>query len=144
VIYLLDVNVLLALCDPYHAHYHPARRWFGREPNRKWATCPITENGFLRISTSPRYPGGHGTLRMQRDTLQQACAQPGHHFWPDNVSLRSDDLWSNADLAGSSHLTDLYLLALAAKHGGKLASFDQRIPAHFIRNGRQSLHVIST
>jgi uncharacterized protein len=143
VIYLLDVNVLIALCDNFHAHYQQAHRWFTSVPNRQWATCPLTENGFMRITSSPSYPAGHGTLRMQRETLRQACTQSGHHFWPDNVSLRLDEIWSNAELAGPSHLTDLYLIALAAKHGGRLATFDQNIPSHFIRRGADVLHVVS-
>jgi uncharacterized protein len=143
VTYLLDVNLLIALCDNYHAHHEAARRWFKAGKGLSWATCPLTENGFIRITSRSNYPFGHGTVSMQRDTLQQLCSLPGHTFWPDDLSLRQPEIWTQADLVNPAHLTDLYLLALAVKNGGRLASFDRRMPSHFIRRGKEALHVIS-
>ncbi len=141
--YLLDVNLLIALCDNYHAHYEAANHWFNSGKGLSWATCPLTENGYVRITSRPKYPGGHGTVSMQLDTLRELCLLPGHTFWPNDLSLLQAGVWTGAELVNPAHITDLYLLALAVKHGGKLASFDRRIPAHRIRGGKEALHVHS-
>lgn len=79
---------------------------------------------------------------MQLDTLRELCLLPGHTFWPNDLSLLQDEVWTGTELVNPAHLTDLYLLALAVKHGGGLASFDRHMPAHFIRNGKEALHLI--
>jgi hypothetical protein len=142
VIYLLDVNLLIALCDDYHVHHAPAHRWFGSEKALSWATCPLTENGFIRITSKPTYPGGHGSVSLQLDTLRDFCSLPNHTFWPDDLSLLQTEAWTNVDLVTPAHLTDLYLLALAVKHGGKLASFDRGMPVNFIRGGKEALLIL--
>ena len=140
--YLLDVNLLIAFCDPFHAHHQHAHRWFSAEKVVNWATCPLTENGFVRITSGSTYPGGHGTVVEQLDQLRQSCRQSGHIFWPDDLSIRDKDMWSMLQTINPHQLTDLYLLALAVKRGGKLASFDQRIPAHLIQGGKAALHIV--
>jgi len=142
VTYLLDVNLLIALCDDYHAHHEAAHRWFRSAKTSSWATCPLTENGFVRITSKSTYPGGHGSVWQQLDTLRDFCSLPNHTFWADDLSLLQADAWLGADLVTPAHLTDLYLLALAVKHGGRLASFDRRVPAHFIRGGKEALQAL--
>jgi uncharacterized protein len=140
--YLLDVNVLIALCDAYHVHHEAAHRWFGAVKTPLWATCPLTENAFIRITGKPSYPRGQGSAAPQLDLLRDFCSLPGHTFWPDDVSLLQPEIWVETELLGSSHLTDLYLLALAIRHDGKLASFDQHIPSHRIRGGTKALFIL--
>lgn len=140
-IHLLDVNVLLALGDSDHSHADPALRFFERTAVREgWATCPITENAFLRILGSPNYPSGPGTAGEARRILQSLVAAPGHQFWPDEISLL--DTRALPTLPTSGQLTDLYLLGLAAKRGGRLATFDRKIDSSLIEGGAASLHIL--
>ena len=142
-IHLLDINVLIALCDPAHPHSGAALSYFNPALFRNgWATCPLVENGFLRIFGSPRYPGGPGSPALARVVLGRLTAAPGHHFWPDDASLR--DLQAFPALPTSASLTDLYLLGLAVKHGGRFATFDAGVDASLIPGGPKAYHVIPT
>jgi uncharacterized protein len=143
VIYLLDVNVLIALLDAHHVHNASAHRWVsGHTGPLKWASCPIVENAFVRITGRHTYPNSLGSTMAALASLKKNCSETKHHFWSDTISLRDDTLWSNPKLLSSDHLTDCYLLALAVKNGGKLASFDRQIPAHLVRGGMDALHII--
>lgn len=123
--YLLDVNVLIALADPAHEHHGRVAAWFLREHRDGWSSCPLTQNGFIRIFGHPSYPEGPADTEIARRLLQRMLAQPGHSFWPDDVSLV--DRGKHPRLPPSKHITDYYLLALAVKHRGRLATLDQRI-----------------
>ncbi len=140
--YLLDANVLIALCDEQHAHHPDAHRWLSHGGAKSWATCPITENAFLRISSSPAYPRSTGSVTEQVRILSELCHLPGHEFWPDDLSFLRSYLWSNLEHARSADLTDLYLLALAVKRKGKFLSLDRAIPAHRIKGGLQAIHLL--
>lgn len=144
--YLLDVNLLLALSDPRHEHHELAHRWFASHcqvgrGRQSWATCPITENGFVRIASHPRYPNRPGEAAAVLAILRRFCAAEGHQFWPDEVTLR--DALEPGAVVASAQVTDVYLLGLAVRHGGKLATLDQRIPAAVVRGGLQALETIS-
>ena len=138
--HLLDANLLIALGDPQHVHHERAQRWFHAEPGRAWATCPLTENAFLRILGSPAYPGRIGDPHLLRDLLRRMCAFPGHQFWPDTLSFC--DLKKFPQLPPSKYLTDLYLLKLAVEHRGQLASLDERIHAHSMEGGSKAYYLI--
>lgn len=138
--YLLDVNALLALADPAHTHHEAAHLWFADIGRRAWATCPITENGFVRIASNPAYPNRPGDASLVRSILQQFCADSGHEFWADEVSIRS--LLQPGIVITHRHITDVYLLGLAASKGGKLASFDQSIPLFAVPNGIDALELL--
>jgi toxin-antitoxin system PIN domain toxin len=86
--YLLDVNLLIALCDPEHVHHETAHRWFGRLATNRWATCAITENAFIRITGHSTYLNWKRTPAEQIDMLKRFCSLPTHEFWADDVSLR--------------------------------------------------------
>lgn len=123
---LLDVNVWIALFDEAHSHHALAVRLMS-QPNVKIATCPIVENGVIRILNLPSYskfgPVGFETVAAK---LQQICSDVDHEFWPDDVTLRQAHIdWSR--VLGHGQITDVYLLALAVSHGGCLTSFDHRI-----------------
>ena len=122
---LLDVNVLIALLWPAHEHFDAAHDWFGaRRGGARWATCPLTELAFVRIVSNPSFspdalaPGDALTL------LQHNLAHPAHEFWPDDVGLADAVGPLVPRLQGHRQLTDVYLLGLASKHRGTLASFD--------------------
>lgn len=138
--YLLDVNVLLALSDPAHIHHNDAHQWFSGTGARQWATCPITENGFVRIASHPRYPNSPGDAQIVLGLLRQMCSNTSHEFWADDVSLRTEI--APATVITHRQTTDLYLLALAVSHGGKLATFDQRITASSVPGGTTALEVL--
>jgi len=124
---LLDVNVWIALFDDAHQFSARANAWLDT-PGLQIATCPLVENGVIRVMSLPSY-GRRGGLPIHRvrERLRQACAALDHAFWPDDISLR-DDAHANFDrVQGHNQITDLYLLALAVHHGGCLASFDQAI-----------------
>jgi uncharacterized protein len=106
-------------------NHDAAHRWFAGAGRESWATCPITENGFVRVLSHPSYPSVQATVNEAADRLGAFVDQQGHIFWPDDVSLLSclDD-GSRAKLVGSNQVTDFYLAALARHHGGCLATFD--------------------
>ena len=138
--HLLDVNVLLALADPQHIHHDAAHAWFARHAPDGWATCPITENAFIRIASHPNYPNRPGDAQVVIELLRRTCARDGHRFWPDTVSLRDSVKRDHALTHGQ--LTDVYLLALAVANGGRLVTLGRRIPAASVDGGPDTLVVI--
>jgi uncharacterized protein len=125
---LLDVNVLVALFDPNHVHHEAAHRWFGANRRPGWATCPLTENGLVRVLSNSAYPGAAERPAQILERLRLFCASGHHVFWADEVSLRDAQLFQ-VDL-GFSHrqITDAYLLGLAKRNSGRLATFDRSVP----------------
>jgi toxin-antitoxin system PIN domain toxin len=125
---LLDVNVLVALFDPDHVHHELAHDWFAGQRAAGWATCPITENGFVRVVSNPRYRADASRASAVIGHLRRFCASGDHHFWPATISLRDEALFLVDAARGHRQLTDLYLLGLARKMSGALATFDRTIP----------------
>jgi toxin-antitoxin system PIN domain toxin len=124
---LLDVNVLLALFDRAHVHHVRAREWFTSRAKDGWASCPLTQNGFVRIISQPRYPQPITTPEAIA-LLQAATATNLHEFWPADITLLDEAILDRTRVHGPRQLTDLYLLALAVRRGGCLATFDDAIP----------------
>ena len=140
-IHLLDINVLIALCDPAHPHARAARGVFGAGLARYgWATCPLVENGFLRIFGSRKYPGGPGSTQAARHILTGLLATPGHQFWQDDLCLTAASAFPN--LPASDDLNDIYLLGLAVNHRGRFATFDAGIEASLIPGGPAAFCII--
>ena len=140
--FLLDVNVLIALADPAHVQHDMAHDWFAREGEKNWATCPITQNGLLRIVGHPRYPNSPGTPAAVADVLKSLCALPGHVFWADAISLGDEKHVDTSRLLSSAQVTDSYLLALAASRKCRLATFDRRLVADAVKGGADALCII--
>jgi hypothetical protein len=140
-IYLLDVNLLLALSDPMHLHHDLAHRWFGETGSRGWATCPLTENGFVRAASHPSYPNRPGDAPVVLALLRQVCAADGHRFWSDDISIR--DVLEPDALLTHAQVADAYLLGLAACKGGKLATMDRRLPVGAVRGGRTAVELVA-
>lgn len=141
-VFLLDVNVLIALIDPAHVQHDAAHDWFAAHGKRAWATCPLTENGVLRIVGHPRYPNSPGTPAEVAQLMKGLRALPGYVFWPDNISLLDTEMIDTERLLSSGQVTDSYLLALACAHKGQLATFDRRLVTDAVRGGAQGLHLI--
>ena len=124
---LLDINILLALLDKAHVHHQRARSWFRNQVSNGWASCPFTQNGFVRIISQPRYPKAISTSQAIT-LLSNATSTSYHDFWPANVSLLDNRVLDSSRVHGPKQITDLYLLALSVSNGGCLATFDQNIP----------------
>ena len=125
---LLDVNVLIALFDPDHVFHERAHIWWGAHAADGWASCPITENGFVRIMSQPTYSA---RVRFPAGDLIQRLAtfaqQTNHEFWSDSISLRDAQLFARDRIHNSRQITDLYLLALAVTHSARLVTFDDGV-----------------
>lgn len=124
---LLDVGVLLALFDEDHVHHVRAREWLSDQAVNGWASCPLTQNGFIRIISQPKYPKPIST-RNALTLLQAAASTPHHEFWPADLSLLKGSVLHADRIHGPRQITDIYLLALAASRHGFLATFDRAIP----------------
>jgi toxin-antitoxin system PIN domain toxin len=125
---LLDVNVLVALFDPDHVHHETAHDWFEDHRQFGWATCGVTENGFVRVLA--RVVDDATVTRPAElvDRLRAFQKSGGHRFWSDTVSLVDARLFNPAMIRGHRQVTDIYLLGLAKARGGCLATFDRTIP----------------
>ncbi len=132
---LLDVNVLVALFDPDHVHHEMAHDWFASDGREAWATCPLTENGLVRVLAHPAYAATVGRVTDLLARLRRFCASGGHVFWEDSVSLRDATVFDASVVAGPRQLTDVYLLGLAHARKGRLATFDQSIPIRAVKGG---------
>jgi hypothetical protein len=133
---LLDVNVLVALFDPDHIHHEAAHRWFRSIRKTGWATCPITENGVARILSNAAYGANHEPAERIVEKLRAFRASGFHRFWPDDVSLCDNSIFAAPLPAGHRQVTDIYLLALAKRHAGRLATFDRTIPFGAVKRAR--------
>jgi len=123
---LLDVNVLIALLDGAHVFHAQASAWLRREAAQEWASCPLTQNGCIRIMSQPSYPGALPAAEVAA-RLADAARDPSHRFWPDDISLLDEGVVDWTKVLGNRQVTDSYLLALAVRHGGRFATFDARI-----------------
>lgn len=123
---LFDVNMLLALFDPVHVHHRVAMSWWADNRASGWASCPITQNGFLRIASQLSYTSPMPLPEAMR-TFEAQVAKGGNEFWPDDLSILDDAHIDHTRLLGPRQLTDVYLLALAVKHGGRLVTLDHSL-----------------
>lgn len=129
---LLDVNVLIALLDADHTSHLTAARWFAANAEAGWASCPITQNGCVRIMSHPSYPGAFAVNEIV-GRLQRASIDPVHEFWADDISVLNDQLIDTTRIHGPRRLSDVYLLALAVVRGGVLVTFDRSIAIDAVR-----------
>ncbi len=122
---LLDVNTLVALAWPNHVHHAPAIEWFSEHHADGWATCPLTESGFVRVSSNPRATSEAKSPTEALFLLRELVGLAEHRFWQDDFSIATSDLLDSAKLVGYRQVTDAHLLALTIRHGGRLVSFDR-------------------
>jgi uncharacterized protein len=128
VIRLLDVNVLVALAWPNHLHHHRALHWFNEIRDAGWATCSITEAGFVRVSSNAKVIPGARSPREAIQLLGEIQRVPGHEFWADDVSLIGPEGGVFDRVVGYRQITDAHLLSLAIRREGVLSTFDRGIP----------------
>jgi len=124
---LLDVNVLIALFDRAHEHHDVAHEWLDQNRAQGWATCPVTLNGCMRILAGASYPGRLPVAELVQ-RLRRATDAPDHYFWSDAMNPVNNPFIVWERVLTTKHVTDLYLLSLAMKNGGLLATFDRSIP----------------
>jgi uncharacterized protein len=137
---LLDVNVLIALLDRDHLHHARARDWFRAQADAGWASCPITENGCIRVMSQPAYPNPLPASAVI-ERLSAAAGGPLHEFWADDCSLLDPQIARADRIHGPKQVTDMYLLALAVKHDGRFATFDTALSLSPIQ-GATEHHVV--
>jgi uncharacterized protein len=138
---LLDINVLIALLDQDHSMHEPAARWFAAKAVAGWASCPITQNGCVRIMSHPSYPNPLKVGAIM-ERLGEAIATDRHQFWADDISLLDARVADCNRIHGPRQVTDLYLLALAVRQAGCFVSFDSAIPRTAIK-GAERKHLVT-
>ena len=138
---LFDVNVLIALFDQAHPHHDAASSWLKVNIKHGWASCPITQNGCIRIMSQPAYPGARPpALIIER--LREALHHSAHTFWPDDATIIDPRVVDGTRIHGARQITDTYLLALARQHGGRLVSFDSGIALAAVK-GATARHLVT-
>lgn len=125
--YLLDTNVLIPLLWPKHTEQAKVRAWFTKNAAKSFATCSLTQAGFLRITSSPAITGERFALRDAHELLLDFLNWPGHTFWPTTVSYFEATAPFERRIHGPKRITDGYLLGIARHHGGKLATMDRAV-----------------
>lgn len=138
---LLDVNVLIALLDSDHTSHRSALAWFREHAASGWASCPITQNGCVRIMSHPGYPNAHSVTEVIA-RLRAATEHSAHEFWPDDQSVLNSALIDPSRVHGPRQLTDVYLLALAVQRRGCLVTFDSAIAISAVKGARRE-HLVS-
>ncbi len=124
---LLDINVLIALAWPNHVHHEEALRWFDRNRKSGWATCPLTQSGFVRVSSNAHLLTSARSPREAIVLLRRIVGLPDHVFWQDDISIAASDFIDEKKLLGHRQITDAHLLAVALRHGGRIATLDRGI-----------------
>lgn len=127
--YLLDTNLLIALLWPSHEQHDLALKWFTRHRAKGWATCPITQAGFVRIVSNPAFSRDAVQPREAIQVLSANTAAKDHAFWTDDLPVAEAVAFAGVRLMGHQQVTDAYLLGLAIRRGGVLATLDERIAA---------------
>jgi len=137
---LLDINVLIALLDADPPHHDWSARWLKTHIRHGWASCPLTQNRCIRIMSQPGYPNAvPASVTMQR--LREATGHSAHRFWPDELSMLDAAAVDETQVHGPRQVTDVYLLALAVKHGGRFVTFDGAIARTAVQ-GAQPRHLL--
>ena len=138
---LLDINVLIAMFDPDHVSHELAIAWFARHAKEGWASCPLTQNGCVRIMSSPSYANPQPVQALVR-RLAEACGETIHEFWPDTPSLLDSAVFDATRIHGPRQITDVYLLGLAVRYGGRFVTFDGRIALQAVRKAAEKNLVV--
>lgn len=141
---LLDVNILTALLWPAHEHHDVAHRWFSGRANARWATCSLTQLGFVRIVSNPAFSRDALSPAEAVALLGENLTHPGHEFWAEILQVPAAVKGMEVALQGYRQLTDAYLLALASRRNGVLATFDRGLGALAGETLDSALQVVKT
>lgn len=139
--FLLDLNLLLALAWPSHVHHDIAQGWFQREAAPNWATCPVTQLGFIRLSSNPAFTSDAVSPAAALSLLESIIALEGHEFWPDDVDCVSAAFAAGMRMTVHRQVTDAYLMSLARARTGCLATLDRRMNRLLPPNERPDRHL---
>lgn len=123
-VFLLDVNVMVSLLWPDHEFHTRAQRWFTRNAEQGWATCVITQAGFVRVVSNRAFSGRAVPPQDALEVLRGSLQHPGHRFWKEDLGVTEALAQFGRRLMGHQQITDAYLLALAMHKKGRLATFD--------------------
>jgi len=141
-VYLLDVNVLIAMAWPRHKNHGAVQAWLSAESKRGWATCPFTQAGFVRIISNPAFSRDALAPEQALSLLAANLQHPAHEFWPAALTV-NQALAKVAKVVGHQQITDAYLFGLAIHNKGILATLDRAadslVPANM---GRSRIEVI--
>ena len=142
-IFLLDVNILIALTWPSHVHHREAQAWFAGNAAKGWATCPLTQCAFVRISSNQKIIPEAVTPKEALTLLDEIVSQKTHVFWKDDISILDKHVPSGL-LVGHRQTTDAYLLGLAILNGGCLATLDRGLSNLISTSSphRNALHIL--
>jgi len=133
---LLDVNVLIALLDSDHSLHERAVDWFSSHAKNRWSSCPITQNGCVRVMSHPGYPTPV-PAKPAVARLCEAVRDRTHEFWPDDLSIVDGRTLDASRIHGPRQITDMYLLSLAVKRSGCFVTFDNRVAIEAVRGARR-------
>lgn len=138
---LLDVNALIALVDSDHVGHEAMQKWFLKSHVSGWATCPLTENGMVRVLSQTAYPSGQRSPAevVQVLTEVKRAFANTYEFWPDDVSITDTTIFNATLIAGTRQVTDVYLLGLASRRGGSIVSFDRSLAWQGVRGASRRL-----
>ena len=125
--FLLDVNVLIAMAWPTHRAHEKVQEWLARHAREGWATCPLTQTGFVRILSNPAFSPNALTPAHALALLHANLGHPAHRFWADELGFIQALERFHPRLAGHQQVTDAYLLGLAIHKRGKLATMDRAV-----------------
>lgn len=139
--FLLDLNLLIALAWPSHIHHDPAHAWFEREASPGWATCPLTQLGFVRLSSNPAFTSDAVSPTEALSLLKGITAMDGHEFWSDDVDCVSATFADGMRITGHRQVTDAYLISLARARSGCLATLDRRMGRLLPQGDQPSPHL---
>lgn len=135
---LLDLNVLIALTDDDHQHYERGWAWLRSSGQQSWGICPLTEAGYVRVTTNPAAHSGARTLAKSSAVLRELMREPGYCFWSITESWTTLTAAFSDRIFGHRQVTDAYLLGMAIKENGVLVTFDKGLKymagAEFSRN----------
>jgi toxin-antitoxin system PIN domain toxin len=144
-IHLLDVNILIALAWPIQEHHKIATDWFMAPSQNGWATCPMTQCGFVRISSNPKFIPSAVSPFEAVSLLQEMMNHKNHVFWPDTLSVADTKYFGRFNITGHRQITDAHLLELTIRNGGKLATMDRGIESQLKSpTDRQNLVIIGS
>lgn len=137
-----DVNTLIAAAWPNHIHHRAARKWLEEETAAGWATCPIVQSGFIRISMNAAVVGEEIDFVSAAAFLRRYTSDPRHLFWDADESPLAWPSWLRDRVQGYRQVTDAVLLATAAARNGILVTLDAGLLSLLPKNQRYRVHVI--
>lgn len=124
---LLDINVLLALAWPNHQHHGLAHEWFRQQSRHGWATCAVTQLGFIRLSSNPAYTSSAVTPQEAVQLLRQFLLHKRHQFWPSPPASVTTIYFRTL---GHQQVNDAYLVEVARRRRGRFVTLDTRVAVH--------------